>query len=70
MKFSRSEYEVTKADSDDFDNKLNRFLEQTRTHKSVMLTLITSFGIKNNKYSGTIQRVVTLSDLFTPSVRF
>ena len=55
MKFARSEYEITKADDEDFENKLEAFLRQTNTRKSLMLTLITSFGIKPNKYSGHVQ---------------
>lgn len=63
MKFYRSEYEITKADNDNFNNKIDIFLRQTKTHKSLMLTLVTSFGVKPNKYSGYIQRQVTLKDL-------
>ncbi len=64
MKFSRSPYEITKSDDEDFDNKLNAFLQQTKTTKSLMLTLVTSFGIVQNKYSGHIQNQVVMEDLF------
>jgi len=64
MKFARGVYEITKADDADFENKLETFLRQTGTRKSLMLTLITSFGIVTNKYSGRIQRQVTLAELF------
>lgn len=64
MKFSQAEYEITKSDADDLDNKLNLFLERTKTRKSVMLTMITSFGLRPGKYSGMIQRQLTLGDLF------
>ena len=63
MKFSRAEYEITKQDDEDFENKIETFLRQTKTRKSLMLTLITSFGIKQGKYSGHIQRQLTLDDL-------
>lgn len=66
MKFARSEYEITKKDSEDIDNKVNTFLRQTGTRKSVMLTFITSFGLKQNVYSGMVQRQLTLDDLFRP----
>jgi hypothetical protein len=39
-------------------------MRQTKTRKSLMLTLVTSFGLKKNKYSGQVQRLVTLEDLF------
>ena len=64
MKFARSEYEVTKADDEDFNHKMDVFLQQTDTKKSLMLTLITTFGVAKNKYSGTVQRQITLADLF------
>ena len=65
MKFARTEYEITKADDQDFDNKISTFMRQTNTKKSLVLTLITSFGLKTGKYGGHIQRQLTLNDLFT-----
>ena len=65
MKFARAEYELTKSDVEDLDNKLDTFITRTKTRKSIMLTMITSFGLKNNKYSGEIQKQITLDDLFT-----
>jgi hypothetical protein len=56
--------DITKSDAEDLDNKLDKFLIQANTRKSLMLTLITSFGIKPGKYSGRVQTQVTLEDLF------
>lgn len=64
MKFSRGEYEITKVDDESFDNKIEAFLQQTKTKKSLMLTMVTSFGVKKNKYGGRIQQQVTMNDLF------
>ena len=64
MKFSRSEYEITKSDATELDNKLEAFIRQTNTRKSLMLTLITTFGVKKGKYSGDVQAQLTLDDLF------
>ena len=66
IKFSRSEYEITKADEENFDSKIETFIRQTKTKKSLILTLITSFGITMNKHSGHVQRQITLADLFAP----
>ena len=63
MKFAQSEYEVTKADEENVENKLKVFLSDTKTRKSLILTLITTFGIKAGKYSGRIQRQLSLEDL-------
>lgn len=65
MKFSKSEYEITKSDDENISNKVNAFIEQTKTRKSIMVTMVTSFGLKRNKYSGNVQRVITLEDLFS-----
>jgi len=64
MKFSQSEFEITKSDAENLDNKLNQFIAQSKTNKSIMLTMITSFGIAKNKYSGHVQCEVTLDELF------
>ena len=64
MKFSRTAYEITKSDYENLTNKLERFVQQTGTRKSVMLTMITSFGVKPGKYSGTVQRQITLEQLY------
>ena len=63
LKYYRTEYELTKADEKNIDNKLQQFLTQTKTVKSIRLTMITSFGLKPNKYSGYIQNSLSLSDL-------
>ncbi|MBR5102168.1 MAG: ATP-binding protein, partial [Muribaculaceae bacterium] len=65
MKFSKSEYELTKSDDENISNKISAFIDQTKTRKSIMLTMVTSFGLKRNKYSGRVQREITLEDLFT-----
>lgn len=70
MKFSRSEYEITKQDVEDFDNRIDTFLRQTKTHKSLMLTLITSFGIKPGKNTGNVQRQITINDFFFNEVEY
>ena len=64
MKFSRGEYEIDRSDDETLSRKIDTFMRQTKTRKSLMLTLVTSFGLKKNKYSGQVQRLVTLEDLF------
>ena len=64
MKYSDGEYVL---DKDELDRLLKR-REALRTvfgpRKSIHLTLITSNGLRHNKYSGNIQSELTLSDLF------
>lgn len=64
MKFSEGEYAITK----DYDlvlrNKTQRFIEETKTRKSVQLTFVTTYGVKKGMYAGCVQNEVVLDDLF------
>ena len=45
-------------------DKLDTFGRMTGTKKSLQITMITTYGIKQGKYSGLIQSQVLLDDLF------
>ena len=45
-------------------NKIARFMEETKTRKSIQLTFISSYGLLRNMYSGIAQNEVVLNDLF------
>lgn len=65
IKFSVSEYEVTKQDAANFASKKNVFRYHTKTNKHLFLTLITSFGAVANTYRlNDVDQVLTLDDLF------
>lgn len=64
MKFSINEYTVTKEYDRILRNKLNSFQKMTGCRKSLQITMITTYGVKQGKYSGLIQSQVTLDDLF------
>ena len=64
MKFSTSEYMITKKVRDDLIRKRNDFLIVTKARSAVHLTMITPYGIANNSYSGDIQSQVTGEELF------
>ena len=40
------------------------FKEETKTHKTVHLTMIATYSVKRNQYLGNIQSEVTVNDLF------
>ncbi len=46
-------------------NKVATFKSASKTRKAIVPTMITTFGVKPNMYSGIIQQEVTLDDLFT-----
>ena len=45
-------------------NKVDRFRIVTSCKKSIQLTMITTYGVKKNKYSNLIGNQVLLDDLF------
>lgn len=65
MKFSTSSFEVNKAYAGELENKLKIFQEQTTTKKSLFLTMVTTYGVKNsNAYPGLIQKEIAMDVLF------
>jgi len=64
MKFSRSEYVITKEYDNKLQNKVWTFVEESKTDKAIHLTMITTKGLKHNTYWNNIQSEVTLDDLF------
>lgn len=65
MKFSINTFEINKTYAKELENKLAVFQEQTKTKKSLFLTMVTTYGVKNSKnYPGLIQKEVTMDILF------
>ena len=65
MKFSNEEYAIDKSYAAELQNKLNIFKEETKTKKTLFLTMITTYGTKDNIYkTGLVQNEVTMDDLF------
>lgn len=64
MKYAKDIYEITKEYEDKLTNKINAFSSETGTKKSLLLTMITTYGIKENTHSNVIQSQVVLDDLF------
>lgn len=65
MKFSVSEFTITKGYADDLKQKLQIFKDETKTKKSLFLTMVTTFGvIKNTHYTGLVQNDIIMDALF------
>lgn len=64
MKYSESEYMVDAAFDRAQRRRVSDFQKKTRTKNTIHLTLITTYGLEENAYSGNIQSVVTANDLF------
>lgn len=66
IKYANDAFEITKDYEARLIKKINAFANVTATRKSLILTMITSFGVKPNTHSAIIQKELTLNDLFRP----
>ena len=63
-KFYGGEFLIDRDYSLHLRNKIAAFKASIKTRKAIVPTMITTFGVKHNTYSGIIQQEVILDDLF------
>ncbi len=66
VKYSMHEFEIDKAYNLKLRNKVEAFRKETGTTKTLQLVMITTYGVRRNKYSNLVAEQVTLEDLFRP----
>ena len=67
IKFSTAPYEVSKKYAEEVQAKVKIFREVTKTNKSIFLTFISTFGLKEGNFKRDfVQNDLTMSDLFLP----
>ena len=64
MIFYNGPFEISKEYEEKLQEKIRVFAEETKTRKSLILTLITSYGLKPNKHSDIVQKQITMDELF------
>ena len=65
IKFYTEEFVISKEYTKKLRQKLQVFNATTKTRKQLFLTLITTFGLKQNQHSlGLIHQTLTLDDFF------
>lgn len=64
MKFSSSEFTMVKSYDESLRHKYARFRETQNNRKAIHLTLITPYGLTENIYQYSFQKVITADDLF------
>ena len=65
MKFSIGDFEITKGYAKELQNKLSVFRDHTKTRKTLFLTMVTTYGLKNSKNNaGLVQNEITMDALF------
>jgi len=65
MKYSINTFAIDKKYAEELRNKISVFKQETDTRKSVLLTMITTYGLKSNSYSALVQNSLTMDILFT-----
>lgn len=63
IKFAADLFEIDKSYNAVLRNKTEVFRKITKTKKSLQLTMISTYGVKNGKYSNMIGSEVVLDDL-------
>ena len=64
MKFSRKEYTVSGGYARRIEERIDKVREFTHGKGNIISVLITTYGIKNNEFSGRFPKVITMEDLF------
>src|SRR5712671_6266906 len=65
MKYSVNDFAITKSYAAELERKMKVFREQTKTRKTLFLTMITSFGVKTNDYKiNLVQNELKMDSLF------
>jgi len=64
IKFYSQQFEIKKDYNESLKTKVRVFRESTETNKTIQLNMITTYGIKQNKYSNMVGKVVNMDDLF------
>jgi hypothetical protein len=64
MKYANAEFVMDNKLEQNLRNKRETFVRETKTRDAVHITMITTYGVKRNEYSGIIQSEVKMNDLF------
>lgn len=65
VKYSINPYIITKSYAENLRNKIGTFKSETNTKKAVFLTMITTYGVKNNQYvNSLVQNEITMDAFF------
>lgn len=64
MKFAEGPYSITKDYEEKLRNRMAIFREDTKTKKSLVTTMVTTYGVARGIHSGVVQSEVLMDDLF------
>ena len=64
MKFSDAPYVISKEYESKLRERMTIFREDTKTRKSVVTTMVTTYGVQRGIHSAVVQNEVVMDDLF------
>ena len=64
MKYSKSDYKHDIKDSRSLMNKVDDFVSETKTKKTIQTVLVTTYGLKMGDHADNFQKVLTMNHLF------
>lgn len=64
IKYTNAPYVITEEEDERIRNRCNTFISDTGTHKTVLITMITSYGLAPGGYAYDVHCQVTMDDLF------
>ena len=64
MKWASEPYVIDKDYDEKLRNKVAAFIRETGTRKSILISMVTTYGVKENMYSDAVQSQVVMGDLF------
>ena len=64
IKYTNSTYTITEEEDERIRNRKEAFIRETETEKTVLLTMITAFGLTPGGYANDIHCQLTMADLF------
>jgi len=64
MKYSNTHYAISKSFAESLNRKISDFVAITNTRYAIHSVLVTTVGVLDNMYSGIVQNVIDLDDLF------
>ena len=64
MKYANKPFAIERKYAEWMEERRELFREATKTNKTLHLTMVTVYGVKQNAYSSVVQSEVTMDDLF------
>ena len=68
MKWASEPYVIDKDYDEKLRNKVAAFIRETGTRKSILISMVTTYGVKENMYSDAVQSQVVMDDLFAKKI--